>query len=203
MLSIRTPSTDLARRLHPWREIGVCLFRFGGVGGDGDLDVHSQVVGRKPRPGTMQRYRLARIAHHRDTNEVAVANDAIGWIEIDPTGSRQIDLRPGMRVAAARIASSSSGICRYPETKRAAIPRERTASIISIARSRQLPLPSSRVWRGTLNALLIPAHVLEGPIDSVGEVDQKLAGIGWPIPCAEMFASIARPGDPDRQTFVP
>jgi len=37
-------------------------------------------------PGAMERYSLARIVHHRDTNEVAVANDAAGWIEIDPTG---------------------------------------------------------------------------------------------------------------------
>ena len=35
----------------------------------------------------MERYSLARIVHHRDTNEVAVANDATGWIEIDPTAS--------------------------------------------------------------------------------------------------------------------
>ena len=31
-----------------------------------------------------------------------------------------------------------------------------------------------------LNALLMPAYVLEGPFDAVCEVDQKLAGIGWP-----------------------
>ena len=136
------------RTLDAWRETDALpVAGFGGVGGDGDLDVHSQVVGRKPGPGAMERYRLARIAHHRDTNEVAVADDAAGWIEIDPTGSGQIDLSPGMGVAAA-ASSSSSGMCKYPETKRAAIPRERTASIISMARSRQLPLPSARVWSG-------------------------------------------------------
>src|SRR5271155_2503754 len=70
---------------------------------DGDLDVHSQVVGRRPHPGTMERYCLVRIAHHRDPNEVAVTNDAIGWIEIYPAGSGQIDLSPGVRVAAANV----------------------------------------------------------------------------------------------------
>ena len=98
----------------------------------------------------MQRYRLAWIAHHRDTDQVAVADDPAGRIEIDPAGARQIDLDPGMGVAAAGMPLSlSSGTCRYPETNRAAMPSERTASIMSMARSRQLPLPILSVWSGS------------------------------------------------------
>ena len=53
----------------------------------------------------------------------------------------------------------------------------------------------------SLNALLIPAYVLEGPINFVGEVDQKLARIEVDF-CAEMFASIVRHGHPDRKACV-
>ena len=103
------------------------------------------VVRGETGPSAVQRYRLAWIAHHRDTHEAAVADDPACRIEIDPAGAGQIDLDPGVRVSTAGIAS---GTCKYPETKRAAIPSERTASIMSIARSRQLPLPSLRVRSG-------------------------------------------------------
>src|SRR5208282_2001771 len=169
-------------RLHAWRGIGVCLSRFGGVGGDSDLDFHSQIVGQRTGERTMERYCLARITHHRNTNEVAVANDAIGWIEIDPTGSRQIDLSPGMRVAAAHIASvvitgdvqiSGDEACGHPK---GAHPLDHQHGKVTTTPASQFESPE----RG-LNALLIPAYVLEGPVDSVCEIDQKLARIGWPL----------------------
>ena len=52
----------------------------------------------------MQRDRLARIARHRDADQIAGADDAVGRIELDPAGARQIDLHPGMGRAAADIA---------------------------------------------------------------------------------------------------
>ena len=53
----------------------------------------------------MQRDRLVRIARHRDADEVAGADDAVGRIEFDPARVRQIDLHPGMgRAAAVMIA---------------------------------------------------------------------------------------------------
>ena len=98
----------------------------------------------------MQRYRLAWIAHHRDTHEAAVADDAACRIELDPAGAGHIDLDPGVRVSAPGIAVVVAvRDVQYPETKRAAIPSERTASIMSIARSRQLPLPILRVSSGS------------------------------------------------------
>ena len=51
----------------------------------------------------MQRYRLAWITNHRYTYEVAVADAPAGRIEIDPAGTGQIDLEPGMRVATASM----------------------------------------------------------------------------------------------------
>jgi len=55
-----------------------------------------------------------------------------------------------MHVAAAGIADIVVvGEIQISGDKRAAIPSERTASIMSIARSRQLPLPILRVRRGS------------------------------------------------------
>jgi hypothetical protein len=51
----------------------------------------------------VERYGLARIAHHRDANKVAIADNSAAWVEINPAGSGQIDLSPGMGVAAAGL----------------------------------------------------------------------------------------------------
>ena len=57
-----------------------------------------------------QRQALRRIPCHRDADEIAVADDAVGRIEIDPSRARQIDLQPGMgRAAAERPIDSASG----------------------------------------------------------------------------------------------
>src|SRR6202030_1025028 len=77
----------------------------GASGGDVDLNGHSQIVRGKTGPSAVQRYRLAWIAHHRDTHEAAVADDPARRIEIDPAGAGQIDLDPGVRVSTAGIAA--------------------------------------------------------------------------------------------------
>ena len=69
-----------------------------------DADLHADEGVGRAEIGAVQRDRLARIARHRDTNEIAGADDAVGRIELDPAGARQIDLHPGMRRAAADIA---------------------------------------------------------------------------------------------------
>src|ERR1700730_9038599 len=160
---------------------GVWLSHFGGVGGDGDRDLHSQVVGRKARPGTMERYCLARIAHHCDANEVAIANGAIRWIEIDPTGSWQIDLSPSVSVAAARIVFivirnaqiSGDEACGHPKG----------AHSLDHQHGKVTTTPASEFesLERDLNTLLISADVLEGPFDAACEVDQKLECISWLI----------------------
>src|SRR3979409_1848062 len=45
----------------------------GASSGDVDLNGHSQIVGRETGPSAVQRYRLAWIAHHRDTHEAVLA----------------------------------------------------------------------------------------------------------------------------------
>ena len=50
----------------------------------------SQVRGPVRCSSPDQRHRLTRIAHHRDPDQVAVADNAVGRIELDPAGARQI-----------------------------------------------------------------------------------------------------------------
>src|SRR5271155_625852 len=123
----------------------------------------------------MERYCLARITHDRDTNEVAVADNAIGWIEIDPTRSRQIDLSPGVRVTAAHIASvvvtgdvqiSGDEACR--DTKGAHRLDHQHGKVTTT------PAAEFESLQRGLNALLMSAYVLKGPVDAVCEIDQKL-----------------------------
>jgi hypothetical protein len=103
----RLPDRELSRE----RPFGSAPFHIwsgpsasGASGGDVDLNGHSQIVRGKTGPSAVQRYRLAWIAHHRDTHEAAVADDPACRIEIDPAGAGQIDLDPGVRVSTAGIA---------------------------------------------------------------------------------------------------
>ena len=82
----------------------------GASGGDVDLNGHSQIVRGKTGPSAVQRYRLAWIAHHRDTHEAAVADDPARRIEIDPAGAGQI--WNGAEPNGLSLLSSLSGRCR-------------------------------------------------------------------------------------------
>ena len=78
--------------------------RAGGLGGDPDLDRHAGEVGGGARVGAAQGRRLLGGAGDRDADQVAVADDAVGRVELDPAGAGQVDLRPGVRRAAADFA---------------------------------------------------------------------------------------------------
>jgi hypothetical protein len=109
------------------------------------------MVRREPNVGAVKGDRVVRIAHDRNGDKADLADAAGRGVEIGPAGARQIDLRPGMgRPAELRIGSSgsSSGTARYPDANRAARPSERAASIISMAKSRQLPWPIRSVPTG-------------------------------------------------------
>src|ERR1700737_653051 len=47
------------------------------------------------RPG------LRRVTGPRDTNKITIADEAVGWTEINPARSRQVDLQPSMGSPAA------------------------------------------------------------------------------------------------------
>ena len=146
---------------------------------DLDRDLHGEMVRRAAEPSALQRDRLARLMHDRDAHEILIPDHAARRIEVDPARAGNIDLDPGMGVAAGDASSSSSSArCRYPDTNRAAMPSERSAAIMSTARSRQLPLRELQRLDRVLDSLLVPRHVLEGPLDGLRHVDEKLVGVG-------------------------
>ena len=65
---------------------------------------HAEVIARQTDPAPRQRHRLAGISRHCDADQVAIADNAVGRIELDPAGSGQIDLHPGMGGTAADMA---------------------------------------------------------------------------------------------------
>src|SRR5687768_4159559 len=58
------------------------------------LNRHAEIIGRRSAPAAGQRNRIRRITCNRDPDEIAVPYDAVGGVELDPTGARQIDLAP-------------------------------------------------------------------------------------------------------------
>src|SRR3978361_1998027 len=61
-----------------------------------DAHVHADKGVGRTEIGAVQRDSLTRIARHRNTHQVAGADDAVGGIELDPAGARQKDLDPSM-----------------------------------------------------------------------------------------------------------
>ncbi len=87
----------------------------------------------------------------------------------------------------------------YPLTKRAAKPRDRVASIIRTAKSRQLPRRLWRVSSGRLYALFTAPHVAELFLDAEGHRAQQVHGSGGPrriqklaCPLTNVIAGIVR-----------
>ena len=116
--------------------------------------------------------------HDRDPHQVLIADHAARRIEVDPARAGDIDLDPGMGIAPGDTSSSSSPRCRYPDTNRAANPSDRSAEIMSTARSRQLPLASSRVRTGSWTPFSCRATCLKVRSDGLRHVDEKLVGVG-------------------------
>src|ERR1700730_4744252 len=65
-------------------------------------NLHAKAGGGVSDEAAPERQGLPGVPSHRDANEIAVADDAVGRIEIDPSGTRQVDLQPGMGRATAK-----------------------------------------------------------------------------------------------------
>src|SRR6267143_4338993 len=136
---------------------------------DVDADVHADERFGRTEVDAMQRDRLARIARHRHANEVAGAADAVGGIELDPAGARQVDLNPGVGRAAADIAMraiAGSGDVSRHEARGDAEPPQRLdheQRVVAAGAGSGL----QRIER-MLGALLVPLAVAEGLADAEG-----------------------------------
>ena len=63
---------------------------------DAHLHLHAEMVRRKSDKGAVKRDRVARIGDNCNGDKADVADAAACRIEINPSGARQINLRPGM-----------------------------------------------------------------------------------------------------------
>src|ERR1700733_5467909 len=66
-----------------------------------DRDIHAQKGRGLADEGAPQRQNVGVIPSHSHPDQIAIADNAVGWIEIDPAGAWKIDLHPGMRSTAA------------------------------------------------------------------------------------------------------
>ena len=89
------------------------------TGHDAHLHLHAEVVRRKSDIGAMKRDRVARIGDNCYGDKVDVADAAACRIEINPSGVRQINLRPGM--SSIRDLSCSTAPADRPRGLRDAI----------------------------------------------------------------------------------
>src|SRR3974390_3152596 len=64
-------------------------------------NLHTEAGRRLADETAPERQGLRRVRGHRDTNKITIADDAVGWIEINPARSQQVDLQPSMGCPAA------------------------------------------------------------------------------------------------------
>ena len=76
---------------------------------DAHLDLHAAERRGRTDERAPQRQRVPLVPRHRHANQVAIPDDAVGGIEVDPARSRQVRLHPGMRRSAA-----DRGVARSP-----------------------------------------------------------------------------------------
>ena len=100
-------------------------------------DLHGQMIRRRTIPIALQRDSIARVMHDRDADEILISDNAARRIEIDPARTGNVDLHPGMGVAAgqfvlvvivapdARIPRRSARRCRASAAPRSSAPRGR------------------------------------------------------------------------------
>src|SRR3954451_13865715 len=61
-----------------------------------DVDVEIEEVVARAEEGAVHRDSLARVAGDGDPDQVVATDNAVGRVELDPAGGRQVDLRPGV-----------------------------------------------------------------------------------------------------------
>ena len=163
--------------------------RFVADRDDVDADLHADEGVGRAEIGAVQRDRLARIARHRHTDEVAGADDAVGRIELDPARARQIDLHPGMRRAAADIAMravAGNEEIAGDETRGDAEPPQRLDHEQRIVAAGAGP-GLQRIER-MLGALLVALAIGEGFADAMGHAAENVEGRRRPVGVEEIPA---------------
>src|ERR1700720_4873211 len=140
---------------------------------DLDRDLHDEMVRRGPDPRTLQRNRLARLVRDCDTHEVLIPDHATRRIEVDPARAGKIDLDPGMGVATGDTVVVVIGKMKISGHEPSGDPkrsqrRDHEHCKVATTPARELQGPDR-----VLDSLLMPRHMLEGPLDGLRHVDKK------------------------------
>src|SRR5450432_3860879 len=147
-----------------------------------DTDLHADIRIGRTEIGAVQRDGLARIACHRHPNEIPGADDAVGRIELDPAGARQIDLNPCMGRAAADIAmrpiARNEQIARHEARGDAETPQrlDHERRIVAAGAG-----PGLQGVERMLGAVLMPLAVGERLADAIGHVAENIESRGRPF----------------------
>ena len=152
-------------------EQAVAWFRSPGLFLATDLHrhLHAEIVVAVAGERAGERQGLARLAGDGDADQLVIAEDGVGRVDIDPAGAGQIDLHPGMGGAAAmHVAAIARGHVEVAgdETRRQAERAQRldhqhgeVAAGAGAARQR---------LERKLDTLLMPAHIGQAAADAHG-----------------------------------
>ena len=79
-----------------------------GLFDDAHIDIHAAERRGRTDERAPQRQRVPLVPRHSHANQVAIPHDAVGGIEIDPAGSRQVRLHPAVRGSTTDGGGSAS-----------------------------------------------------------------------------------------------
>src|ERR1700685_2867696 len=160
-----------------------------GAGRRWRRDFHGQIIRRGAEPCALQRKGLARVMGDRDADEFFIADAAARRIEVDPAGSWNVDLDPGVGVAAGGtivvIIIGQMQISGHEASGNAAAAQRRYHQYGEITATAAAEI--ERAER-RLDALLVPRDVLEGPPDGPRHGAEQLVGVGRAVVAEERSA---------------
>src|SRR5580704_12511867 len=138
--------------------------------------------------------------HDRDANEVPVPHDAARRIEVDPARTRNVDLSPGVGIAAGDsliiAIIRQMEISRYKASGDAAGAQYGDHEYCEVTTT---PTPEPKGLYRILDSLLVPRCVRKSPPDSPRHVDEQIVGVGRAVGAEEGRAPAVEFGMGGRQ----
>jgi hypothetical protein len=147
------------------------------------------MIRRGPEPCALQRDRLARVMRDRDADEVLISHDASRRVEVNPARTGNVDLHPGAGVAAGDIVVviivGQMHISRDEPRGNSARAKRRyhKHGEVTTTATPEIERPNR-----SLDSLLVPRYVLEGPPDGPRHVAEQLMSVGRAISAEERGA---------------
>ena len=154
------------------------------------------MIRRGAEPRALQRNSLARVMRDRDADEVFISHAAARWIEVDPAGTGNKDLDPGMSVAASSafvviVVIGQMQIPGYEPRGNSACAKRCYHEDGEITTTAAAEIERTD---GSLDTLLVPRHVLESPPDGPRHVAQQIVNVGGAIFAEEHSAPVINRG---------